>query len=313
MSSENITASTIRNYLLGTLDETTTEGLDELSITDQSFGDRIAAEQYEIVDEWVVGELSPADRTHFEAALARSPALRAKVAISRALAAAPSRAVLVERPAVPSLLARLFPAVPRFAYGLAAAAVMVGAVVGLYFVFNPEQGREIAIDTPQRTETPIVNTGVVPHSSEDSPAVSSNPTNTENATRDKPRLSDAANRRPPPPPREIRSVIALVLAPPTRGASQIRSVRIGSDVKFLDLNVQTEAATSGPLRIEIGDATGKVEWSSKPVAARPGSGRTSVRVRVPTSRLGSGIRMIRLRQSNADRAVIDEHVIRVVR
>ena len=144
MNSGNITSRMIRDFLLGELDEAATERLDELSITDAEFADRLAVERYELIDEWIAGRLSADDRERFEAVLARSPTMREKVEVGKMLAAAAPRAVAVERPREPSLFVRLFGSWPRLAYGLAGIALLITFVgIGAYLL-RRENGPEIS-------------------------------------------------------------------------------------------------------------------------------------------------------------------------
>ncbi|MEQ1763480.1 MAG: hypothetical protein ABL984_10090, partial [Pyrinomonadaceae bacterium] len=51
MTNEEIPQKTLRDFLIGKLDEATTDNLDELSVTNREFADRLTAEQYELVDD----------------------------------------------------------------------------------------------------------------------------------------------------------------------------------------------------------------------------------------------------------------------
>ena len=52
-------------YLLGTLSESETERLDELSFTDDEFAESLRAAENDLVDAYVRGELSEAERQRF--------------------------------------------------------------------------------------------------------------------------------------------------------------------------------------------------------------------------------------------------------
>jgi hypothetical protein len=103
----------------------------------------------------------------------------------------------------------------------------------------------------------------------------------------------------------------LVLAPPTRGTSNIRSVRLEKGVEYLRLSLQTEARSPGRFLVEVGDPSGAADWRSGAVRGRSESGRTVVSVQVPAARLKTGLRGVRLLDAAAE--VIDEHVIRIDR
>ena len=144
MNSRDITNGMIRDFLLGGLDEAATERLDELSITDAEFADRLAVERYELIDEWIAGRLNADDRKRFEAALARSPTMREKVEVGRMLAATAPTAVVVERPLESSFFAGLFSGWPRLAFGLAGLAVLITIFGFGAYLLRRDSGPEIS-------------------------------------------------------------------------------------------------------------------------------------------------------------------------
>ena len=305
MKNEDISQKKIRNYLIGNLDEATTETLDELSIADQEFADRIAAEQYELVDDWVAGRLDPTERGLFGTVLARSPTLIEKVKVSQLMAATP-RVAVVERPATQSFLSRLFSGLPRFAYGFAGLVLLVGVVSAIVFIFRNDDAPQLSrVDTPvngSAADLPIAND---PPPSPNTPTAQTSPL-AANAYR------PIKSPSPEPTRPASRSFVALALAPPTRGSGEIRSVKIDPGVEYLELNIETEAATEGGrFLVEIGDPTGKSTWRSGSTAARSRHGRSMISVRAPAIKIGNGTLTVRLLRS--DMEVVDEHIIRIDR
>lgn len=306
MKNEDIEQKTIRSYLIGNTDEATAEALDALSIADQDFADRITAEQYELVDDWVAGQLNPTERAAFGAVLARSPTLIEKVKVSKLMAATP-RVAVVERSTGTGFFAGLFSGMPRLAYGLAGVVLLLGAVAAILIFVRKDSSPELT-----RVETPVnvlpTNFPVVPTV----PAPTAEPPTPLPANGSRPDNSNG--RKPPPQPTRTatRSLVALVLSPPTRGAGEIKSVKLEPGVEYLELSVQTEAQNSGRFVVEVADdSSGKVEWRSAAVRGRLQKGRTVVFVRVPSTRLRKGLWTIRLREADPPSEVIDEHSIRI--
>jgi hypothetical protein len=238
--------------------------------------------------------------------------LREKVEISRLIAAAPRRAAVVERETSASFFDRLFGGMPRFVYGLAAAAVLLGVVALSFLIFQDNKGQEVSIAVPAASDKPPGSNSIPTHS----PEPSAVPANDQQPAPPTPETQPVARQSATPTDRVPRtpSVIALTLAPPTRASNQIRTIRIQPGVRYLDLNVQTEADPDGKLRVEIGDAASdNVEWRSAAMTPVSRNGRVSVKVRLPVEKLGSGLRSVRLRETNGDGAILDEHAIRIIR
>ena len=74
-------------YLLGTLPEETAERLDELSVTDTTFADSLAAAEHDLIDSYIRGELQGETLERFRQQYLASPFRREKVDLARALRA----------------------------------------------------------------------------------------------------------------------------------------------------------------------------------------------------------------------------------
>ncbi|MEQ1763122.1 MAG: hypothetical protein ABL984_08260, partial [Pyrinomonadaceae bacterium] len=258
------------------------------------------------VDDWVGGRLDVGERQAFEFMLARSPALREKVEVSRLLANAAPSAVVVERLAEPSGFAGLFRGWPRLAFGLAGLAVLIG-ILGTVFLIRRENAPEMSKADPPGVGSPTVAAAAEPSPIAEPPsnAADDPPSNNGNIIRTKP--------SPEPTRRSVPAFAAIVLAPPTRGTSDIRSVKLETGVEYLHLSLQTEARSSGRFRVEVGDPSGTSDWRSGAIRGHSEKGRTVVSVRVPASGLKRGLLGVRLLDADAGSEVIDEHVIRIDR
>ena len=308
MKSEDISQETVRTYLIGNLDEATIESLDELSIADQGFAERIAAEQYDLVDDWVAGRLDHTERAAFGLVLARSPTLVQRVNIARLMAATP-RVAVVERSAAPGFFAALFRGFPRPAYVLGGLALLIGVAVTALMLVRQDSTSELAQVSPIASESPTPSASIeLPTPPEPTPDAA--PINTS------PRSGTSANRPSPSPEPSRRTsplFATLILAPPTRGDSSIRSVALKPGVEFLALTIQTEAESSGRYIIDVGDPSGKSDWRSQAIRGRSVNGRTAVSVRIPAASLKSGFRSLRLLDAAAGSEVLDEHVVKIER
>lgn len=87
--SENL----IRRYLLGELTETDQAALEQELLIDRSKFDEVWAVENELIDSYVRGEMSPADRERFEGNYLASPLHRERLAIAESLLADIDQAV----------------------------------------------------------------------------------------------------------------------------------------------------------------------------------------------------------------------------
>ncbi|MEO5859321.1 MAG: hypothetical protein ABIR33_10265 [Pyrinomonadaceae bacterium] len=306
MENEEITQKTIRSFLIGDLDEVAADALDERSIADQGFADRIAAEQYDLVDEWVDGRLDASDAKAFGQVLARSPSLAEKVKISKAMMTAAPRAAVVERSSEATFFQKIFGSIPKLAYGLAGVLLLSAVAATVFFVRKDKVNEISRVELPINgygSDVSISPTPVVTPTEGPSTRESVSPT--VNA----PGLANSNAKKPTPEPARtaLRSFVALTLSPPTRGAGDVRSVKIDQGVEYLELNVQTESETTGRFVIEAAD------WRSSPVRGRGQKGVTVVSVRVPAERLKNGLVTILLRDAASGSEIVDEHVILIER
>ena len=85
MSDPTKNHQTSTEYLLGALPEAETERLDELSITDDEFAESLQAAEMDLVDAYVLGELTGADLERFKTHYLASPLRREKVEFAKVL------------------------------------------------------------------------------------------------------------------------------------------------------------------------------------------------------------------------------------
>src|SRR2546421_6763629 len=85
MSKRTYNNQTINEYLLGSLPEAESERLDELSFTDDEFAEALRADEKDLVDAYVQGELSGAALERFKSHYLSTPRRRGNVEFAQAL------------------------------------------------------------------------------------------------------------------------------------------------------------------------------------------------------------------------------------
>lgn len=137
-------------YLVGSLNDEQAEQLDELSIVDDAFAERLQDVENDLVDAYVRGELPSSIRTQFEAHYLSSPLRRDKVRFAEAWLTRQNRAESVQ-PAR-SLTTGGQQARRRAAWLLAAAAFVVLALAG-YLLLERVRVQSLPSE-PTRAATP---------------------------------------------------------------------------------------------------------------------------------------------------------------
>ncbi len=87
MAKQQVDDKTIAEYLLGATSESETERLDEMSLTDDDFAERLRNAENDLVDAYARGELSGEDREKFINHYLASPRRRDKVRLAETLVA----------------------------------------------------------------------------------------------------------------------------------------------------------------------------------------------------------------------------------
>jgi hypothetical protein len=137
--------ATLVRYLLGALPSDEEQRLDELSITDADFAERLRAIEHDLADAYARGELRGQERERWEQRYLASPEGRLQLRVAQALAAHDARAARVARPRQSR----------TFTWGLAAAAVIVLAASTAYFATHRPTPRQTNTSTAVRP-TPSV-------------------------------------------------------------------------------------------------------------------------------------------------------------
>jgi hypothetical protein len=126
---------TLVRYLLGHLPHPQAEELDERSVVDPEFAERLRAIEHDLADAYACGELSANDRLRWERLLGASSGGRQDLTLATALAARETVNASVRR------------VIPRQAFGLAAAA-MIFFVAGAAYLLAPTRGPVVPAAAP---------------------------------------------------------------------------------------------------------------------------------------------------------------------
>ncbi|HTG13871.1 MAG TPA: hypothetical protein VK747_01240 [Blastocatellia bacterium] len=287
----------IIDYLLGASTEPETERLDEMSLTDDDFAQRLHAVENDLVDAYVRGELQGHAASRFNSHYLASPGRRDKVAFAEKLlgftdSAWAARAETMDETMPASTAARKtiaressrfrFFARPRLSLqqGLAAAAVVVFIAAGYLTLENLRLRDQIAKEQAERTALAQREQELCRQLADQR---ASDAETEKELTQVRDSLAQlerqaAAGRQPGKPeaePRDLK-VIAFNLSPQTRGIGQIATltVPVGTDSVALTLELEAgdfpayQATLKNPANGQILWRSGKLKTSGKSKALR---------------------------------------------
>jgi hypothetical protein len=250
-------------YLLGELPSEQTEQFDELSVADDDVAARLERVETDLVDAYVRGELSNATREKFEKAYLSSPLRRQRLAFAQQFQQHLPRQVVAARPEKASWW-QMF-RLPQFA--LAGALAML-VVVGLLWQrsLHPRQGPSVATVQP-----PVATPATVA-----------------------PKSPEAPSQAQPAPSIPV-SVIAFVLAPQLRDASQPPRLELPPATTRVDVRLELEGNDFPRYRVSLKTLKqDKALWQSAPVAPVTKGQTSTLSVRVPAKVFASGMNQFEL-------------------
>jgi hypothetical protein len=248
----------LTRYLLGALPEQETEELDEQSVVDDDFADRLRVAETDLIDAYVRGTLPAETRERFESEYLASPARRARVELAKRFldavdAAAPSQALA--HPAAPK----------RFVPWAFAAAAILLLSTGVLLVRNVKLSREMGNAVARAADADRRAAALALRVSEEQ--------NAANAARQELSAARAI-------PQE--GGLALVLAPETRGTAPAAVIALPPDSTVLPLDLRLDTAASPAYEVALKDpATNGTVWRGRAGAASAIRPPTLVSVRVP--------------------------------
>jgi len=327
----------IELYLVGALSEAESERLDELSVTDDAFADRLRAVENDLVDACARGELSGKIGESFKSNYLSSPRRREKVQFAEALATLRmgAGAIGTEREAAagpdsgPGKRLQTQPARksgwrqrragpwPVWAFAMPAMALLLVAV-GYLAVENWRLDVRITRATQERSALEQRETDLKRQIEE---GESESIRTAEELARVRERLAqieqqaaegqpwkqDLADHRLP--------VVSLVLAPPTRGTSPIPVLTVPSGNAFAALELGLESDDFSVYDAKLKDAaTNRVLWHKANLKAIPRGQTRAIAVKLGAGLLRPGIYNIDLVGTRAGGApeIVGTYPFRVV-
>jgi len=290
----------IRRFLLGEMTDDERISFEEKFIAQGGeLFEEIRVTEDELIESYIRGTLSAAEKQKFEAHFLISEIRRQRVAFTREmfdkLAADKKSAVkkteaAAENPSVWNSLAEFFKT-PRFAFG--AALMILILVFGLWFlVFKPSENQpQIA---QQITPTPTVSQTPQKIDENQNVAVDSNvnSANTPEINKNSPsNAEENPNKNQPKEviPKPVVATLAL-FAGTVRSEGKMRELNLTKDTKGANFELNLEAADYKTYRAEIVDADGNVIYRSGRTLAR----KSRINTFFPTAKLKKGDYFVKL-------------------
>jgi hypothetical protein len=279
-------------YLLGTLPEQEAERLDELSIRDDAFVERLNSVENDLVDAYVKDELSAEDLAQFKKSYLCSPERLQKAEFAKALASFDSKRMPVsaqkEVPAkapgsqpIDESLKGLSPwrwfAFPRLAlqWGLAGGTLAMLLVASYLFLENARLNK-------QTIKVQAAQAALYQHEQELQRQV--NDQHAANAEM----VKELEGLRESQPNFDQLKTLSALLLPPTRGADGIPTLTVAPGTGLVVLLLSLESAELRKYRADLKDpATNKFVWRSTDLQPALGGKMNFVSISFPARLLRS--------------------------
>lgn len=314
MGNQSEDKQVVTQYLLGALSEAEQERLDEMSLTDDEFADRLRVVENDLIDSYVGGELSGEALTRFNTHYLASPGRRERVRFAESLLAFADKAVAAQArdtsSSAPTSHAerepgfreasrwRFFaPLRPALQWGLAAAVLLILIGGSYLFVENLRLRNQMAQEQAERAGLEKREQDLQRQLDQQR---SLDAETEKELTQVRHRLAQleqqqAAGRQEPKPEPDQRDlkVVAFNLSPQTRGIGQIPTLTIPAAADYVALSLELEAEDFQGYRAALKNpATNQIVWRSGRLKAS-GKDKT-VHVRLPAGSLNSQNYLIEL-------------------
>jgi DNA repair exonuclease SbcCD ATPase subunit len=265
---------TSREYLLGALPEAETERLDELSVTDDEFAESLQVAETDLVDAYVLGELTGADLERFKTHYLTSPLRREKVEFAKVLQSFGEQELadpVAGTAAAPTRRGRFaawggfFTPPPILQWGLAAAALAM-LIVGGWFAFDNLRLHRQMSQTAERRDQLLQREQDLQKELENQRALNSQTEQELARLRDeRERLEQELNQAQagakPSPSEGV--IVSLILTPPLRNSGQLPTLSLRPHSNEVAAQLQLEAADYSVYRVVLIDpANNQTLWRS---------------------------------------------------
>lgn len=339
MSKQTYNNQTITEYLLGSLPETETERFDELSITNDEFAETLKAAEKDLVDAYVLGELTGAKLERFKFHYLASPLRREKVNFAQAFQALAEKNAPAQEAEVRSEDAAKrskktktsgwFSALSvftdrRFALQWGFAAMALAFLIGggwlalenlrLRRQMSQTQARRDALgQREQELQTELEGQRVTNSKTEQELAhVREERARLEGELR---KEQEQRTAKQGPAPAGV-SIASFILAPQMRGAGQIQTLSIPSHTDSVAMRLELEPNKYPAYRVALLDqSNNQTLWRSRQLKARVAGDGKTLGIRFPASLLKPRVYMLRVSGVSANGASenISDYPFKVVK
>jgi hypothetical protein len=271
--------STLLRYLVGRVSEGEAEQLDERSVVDEDFAQRLRAVEHDLVDAYANGELTGDVLEGFRSRYLRSRAGLAQVEFAEALRGY-RRAAVAGQGSTPGALARVW-SVPTWRL---AAAVLVLATSGYLLVDDLRLRRRMSAAREAHAE---LEQRARQLQEEVNRQQSTTRATEAELARARDALAAARGRANAGPRPDRPGLLALTLLAATRAGGEIPQLAIPPGASAVTLRLPLVAADFPRYEAALRDATSdRVIWRSGGLPAPAARARPMVAVTVPASLLG---------------------------
>jgi hypothetical protein len=250
-------------YLLGSISEEEANRLDELSIANDEFAERLRAVEDDLVDSYIRGELSGDSLDRFQSHYLASPYRREKVRFAESLLTLCDRAPAAPRQS--ERTARRWWLSPAWTFAAAACLMLLA---GGYLIYDNSRLRD------QLTRAQL-----------DREALQKSHRDLQRQIQEQrqPPAEAPGNRPPAPGP---GSFMALVLPPQTRGSGPLSAIALPPEADQAMLQLELDPGAFDSYQAVLKDpATGRILWRSAKLKAASGRESKLVAVSLPGSLL----------------------------
>ncbi|HEU4390270.1 MAG TPA: hypothetical protein VFV34_20880 [Blastocatellia bacterium] len=318
----------IIEYLLGALSADETERLDELSVADGEFADRVRIVENDLVDSYARGEMPSDLRTRFESNYLTTPMRRERISFARSLAVALDRVPPVDKETVHKKpqASKIQPAptkrglgawlqiAPRLSWGLAAAIVVL-LVASVWLV--SERGRLVN----QSRETSAVYEALRNRERELLEQLDRQRSADVEKQKELDEIRDKLAQlelrgREPDSSAAKPNLIGFTLAPQTRGVNDVPLVTLPAEPSHLNLRLELERGDFASYSANLKSLTdNRSVWASGSLRARGKGDSKALNVMIRSSLLKDQRYMLEVTGFGSDgsREVCGTYLFRIAR
>lgn len=339
---------TIVRYLLGSLPETETERLDDLSITDDDFAIALSAAEKDLLDAYVQGELNESALEKFRSYYLASPLRRGSRDFAQAFAALAEKQLNASSPTASEELplerstepkrsggwfGKGFFTTPRLAWqwGFAVAAIAF-LVAGLWLLSENMRLRQQISQPQMRPEGPgtrerelqnelELQRQAVAKTEQELALVREERVRLESEPKQQEKPSQVANGQRNGSSQQGSSaggvsIASFILMPQMRGVQQIRTISIPANTDQVSMQLELEPNDFTAYRVALIDQAGdQTSWRSRQLKAKATSAGKALSVTFPAPLLGPRVYALRVTSvaANAAPEVIGDYPFKVVK